>query len=50
MLEAHLVNLKVTLVFGDLELLCAFVHGEVDMSTESLDTNTMPVLVIQQAP
>lgn len=49
LLEAHLVNLKVTLVFGEVELLRAFVHGEIDMSSESLDANAMPVLVIQQA-
>lgn len=49
LLEAHLVNLKVTLVFREVELLHAVVHGEVDVSMESLDANVMPVLVIQQA-
>lgn len=50
LLEAHLVNLKVTLVLGELEPLRAFVHREVDVSVESLDANVMPVLVIQQTP
>lgn len=50
LLEAHLVNLKVTLVFRELELLRTFVHRELDMFVESLDANMMPVLVVQQAP
>lgn len=48
-LGIHLVNLAVTPVLEQLQLLGVFVHCEVNESSYVLDADMMPVLIIQQA-
>ena len=46
----HLANVRQTQVARDLELLCAFVHSEVEVPANTLDRDRVPVLVVQEAP